>query len=65
MNEATERFYPSKRETPLSPVTTRSSVAIAEQEVLAAMKNLAQWQREVLVSRISAKVRQDRAGGAA
>ena len=65
MRNATQRIYPSRSAVTLSNAATRSSVEMAEQEVWQAMKNLSQFQRELLVSRVSAKVRQDREGGAA
>ncbi|MEM6433232.1 MAG: hypothetical protein AAF773_05150 [Cyanobacteria bacterium P01_D01_bin.115] len=65
MSKATQRFYPSRSGVTLTSAATRSNVEMAEQEVWRAMKNLSQFQREALISRVSAKVRQDREGGVA
>ena len=64
MSKATQRFYPSRSGVTLTTAATKSCVDMAEQEVWQAMKNLSQFQRELLVSRVGSKVRQDRAGGA-
>jgi hypothetical protein len=61
MSKATQR-YPSSR--PLHVDTNRGCVAKAEREIWQALDKLDQFQREAVLSRINAKVREDRQRGA-
>ncbi|MEO1208558.1 MAG: hypothetical protein AAFX78_03365 [Cyanobacteria bacterium J06638_20] len=57
--------YPGKEPVQLTKPQAVGDARKAEREILDALGPLNQFQREAVVSRISAKVRQDRQGGAA
>ena len=61
MSRATQR-YPSSR--PLRVDTNRGCVARAEREIWQVLNQLDQFQREAVLSRVTAKIRDDRQRGA-